>query len=162
MLSQGLLGSVEDDGPVGAQDGVEVEDEGDETGCVLGVRYDGDFVCDDAVCICMRLCRATGIDLGRSIVESCGVEESVLLEISFKTSCRDMPSSQDNRPTFTNPSLGISLNIHINPNSVMAVMTTRLDMPKPVITAFSTLVDCLKGYACSIAINSNSLYGPSL
>ena len=75
MPSKRLLRSIEDNGPFWAQDSVVVQDVGNETGCVLGVGYDGDLVCDSAVRIRIlrgrRFCRAGGI------VGWCGVEEAL-------------------------------------------------------------------------------------
>lgn len=47
---------------------MEVQDKGNETEGVLGVGYDGDFVCDLAICV--RILRG-------SIVRWCGVEEAL-------------------------------------------------------------------------------------
>lgn len=81
QTSARLFRGVENDGPAWAEDGVEVEDEGDEIGGVLGIGYDSDFVGDSAICV--RVLRGCG----GSIVG--GVEEGLgfLLDWSAKATC---------------------------------------------------------------------------
>lgn len=46
VLSNSFLRSIKDDGPVWAKDSVVVQDKGNKTGCVLGICYNSDLVCD--------------------------------------------------------------------------------------------------------------------
>jgi hypothetical protein len=114
-----------------------VQYERNETGRVLSIGYDGDLVCDLAVCIRILRgrpsCRAEGSISG-------GVEEALglLLECKLGVSGLGKTHAKTFTLTFTRASLVVRVNMNINTNKVMAIIMTRFDMPKSVMAACST------------------------